>query len=123
MTAGNTASVEGRGNADFAEGELIGSAYMHGMGLTAILRRLVGDFRRGDDEGVALFGQFIGAAQMIPVGMGNEDVVHLQVFHGHMDGVPVQERIADQGLAPCGNGKAGMVDKFKFCRHNDSSFF
>jgi hypothetical protein len=54
--------------------------------------------------------------------MGNKNIIYLQVFHGNVDGVAINKRIANQRLAAGCNGKAGMVDKFEFCRHDDSSF-
>jgi hypothetical protein len=55
--------------------------------------------------------------------MGNKNIIYLQVFHGNVDGVAVNKRIANQRLASGSNGKAGMVDKFEFCRHDNSSFY
>ena len=122
MSAGDAAAVEGRSQAYFPEREFVSPANMHGMCFATVFRCLAGDFCRGDDQGVALFGQFIGAAQVIAVSMGNKNIIYLQVFHGNVDGVAIDKRIANKRLAAGCNGKAGMVDKFEFCRHDNSSF-
>ena len=114
MAAGDTASVEGQSHTHFAEGELVGAAQVHGVGAAACLSGGSGDLSGGDDQGVALFRQFEGAAQMVVMEVGDEDVVHLQVLALDVAGIAVQERVADQGLPACGHGEACMMDIAEF---------
>ena len=45
------------------------AANMHTVGTAALVRRSVGDFSGGDNQGIFVLGDFVGGAQMVPVGV------------------------------------------------------
>ena len=110
VPSGNAAAVESRSHPHPAEGEGMGAPQVHGVGPEPVGRRIVGDFRGGNDQGAIGFGDFVSRSQMVSVVMGNKDHVRFQVLRLQSFRVPFQVRIEQQGGFSVTQGETGMMD-------------
>lgn len=86
---------------------------MHAVGLATVFTCQSGNFCGGDDEGFVVFGNVKGIADVVEVGMTDEDVVSFYVLRFESFRIPFKEGVEEHGVSVMFQTEAGVVDKVK----------